>query len=343
MKPFNLTITTVAARLAHMGAKCCFTLILGAVGIGLCQSVPYDAVGDFSTTSNPTGPWSYGWKPTPGGAFTLSAVENSSIYQGIDLWEGTDYCGVEALRPFVGLNHTGATLNYASGVSQPANMLVLHPSCTGKFSVLRWTAPTTGSFNIVGLFQGIDTRNTTTDVHVMQNSATALLNASIDGFGNQVAFNFSRLLSAGDTLDFVVGVGSNGTFWNDSTGLAVTITPVGPNYHVCLLYDPTKAVHSGATYPIKLQLCDASGNNLSSSTIVLHATSITLLSNSISGPVQSSGDANPNSEFRFDPSLGATGGYIFNFSTKGLATGTYNLNFTVTGEQSVYVAPFQVK
>src|SRR5262249_46666228 len=34
-------------------------------------------------------------------------------------------------------------------------------------------------------------------------------------------------------------------------------------YHVCPLYDPAKAVKSGSTIPIKLQLCDVSGNDLS--------------------------------------------------------------------------------
>ncbi len=114
-------------------------------------------------------------------------------------------------------------------------------------------------------------------------------------------------------------------------------------FNVCLLYEPTKAVQSGATYPVKLQLCDAAGNNLSSPAITLHASSVIRVSNSITGPVQDSGNANPDNDFRFDAALGSTGGYIFNLGTKGLATGSYNLNFTVTGDPSVYAAPFQVK
>ena len=115
-------------------------------------------------------------------------------------------------------------------------------------------------------------------------------------------------------------------------------------YKVCLLYDPAKAVNSGATDPIKLQLCDGSGNDLSSSATAVHATGITQVSTSISGGVQSSGNANPNNDFRFDSTLGSTGGYIFNLSTKGLAAGAYNLNFTVKGvSYSGYAAPFQVK
>jgi hypothetical protein len=103
------------------------------------------------------------------------------------------------------------------------------------------------------------------------------------------------------------------------------------------LYDPTKAVKSGATLPVKLQLCDGSGNNLSSSSLTLHAVSITQSSTSISGAVQDSGNANPDNDFRFDG-----GRYIFNLNTLGMAAGSYNLNFTVTGDSFVYSTPFQV-
>jgi YVTN family beta-propeller protein len=126
--------------------------------------------------------------------------------------------------------------------------------------------------------------------------------------------------------------------------VGIAITPSrGALFSLCLLYDPTKAVHSGATIPIKLQLCDGNGNDLSSSSITLHATGITQVSTSISGPVEDSGNANPDNDFRFDSSLGSTGGYIFNLKTTGLATGSYTVNFTVTGDTFAYSAPFQVK
>jgi hypothetical protein len=70
---------------------------------------------------------------------------------------------------------------------------------------------------------------------------------------------------------------------------------------------------------------------------------VTQVSTSVSGQVEASGNANPDSDFRFDSTLGSTGGYIFNLSTKDLTTGTYNLNFTVSGDSFTYVAPFQVK
>jgi hypothetical protein len=119
--------------------------------------------------------------------------------------------------------------------------------------------------------------------------------------------------------------------------------PPVPAYHVCLLYDSTKAAKPGSAIPIKLEVCDSSGNDLSSAAIALHATGVTQISDSISGAVEASGNANPDTDFRFDSALGTNGGYIFNLRTDGLTTGTYNLSFTVTGDPALYGAPFQVK
>jgi hypothetical protein len=116
-----------------------------------------------------------------------------------------------------------------------------------------------------------------------------------------------------------------------------------PLYSTCLLYDPTIAVKSGATIPIKLQLCNSSGSNLSSSSIVVHAISVTQVSTSISGLVEDSGNANPDNDFRYDSTLGNTGGYIFNLKTTGFTTGTYNLNFKAGNDPATYQASFQVK
>jgi len=137
------------------------------------------------------------------------------------------------------------------------------------------------------------------------------------------------------------GAPTGGTAYYDDFN--ATLTPPPPIYSVCPLYDASKPVNGGATIPIKLQLCDANGANLSSSSLTVHATGVTKISDQTTGPVQDSGNANPDNDFRFDSSLGGTGGYIFNLSTKGLTTGTYQLNFTVPGDTSSYAALFQVK
>jgi sugar lactone lactonase YvrE len=166
-----------------------------------------------------------------------------------------------------------------------------------------------------------------------------------------IAFDSSNTLFATDQHADVV-------YQFDSNGSATTVVSLGGSehpealvfqpsqsslYNVCLLYDRTKVVKSGSTIPIKLQLCDSSGNDLSSSSITVHGVSITQVSTSITGTVQDSGNANPDNDFRFDITLGPTGGYIFNLSTNGLTTGTYNLNFTAGSDPVSHAAPFQVK
>ena len=130
----------------------------------------------------------------------------------------------------------------------------------------------------------------------------------------------------------VVGwyIGSDGSV----RGYSAAIEPV---YEICLQYDSTRSVKSGATIPIKLQLCDATGQNLSSAAIALHATGVVQVSSSASSDVQDPGNSNPDNNFRFD-----NGTYILNLKTTGLG-GSYVLNFTIDGAAQIYSAPFQVK
>ena len=118
---------------------------------------------------------------------------------------------------------------------------------------------------------------------------------------------------------------------SDNVGNASTSTVTySVNYNVCLLFDNTRPAKAGSTLPIKLQLCDANNANASSSGIVVTATSITQVSASTDGALQDSGNANPDNNFRYDPTLGGTGGYIYNLSTKGYGTGTYKMVFTTS-------------
>ena len=110
------------------------------------------------------------------------------------------------------------------------------------------------------------------------------------------------------------------------------------SFNICLLYDPTKAVKSGATYPIKIQLCDINGNNVSSPSIVVQAVGVGQISTTAFGEVLSSGNANTDNNFRFD-----SGSYIYNLKTTGLSSGVYNLYFTAGDDPVVHAVQFQVK
>lgn len=114
-------------------------------------------------------------------------------------------------------------------------------------------------------------------------------------------------------------------------------------YNICTLYDQTRAVHSGAKIPIKLQLCDVNGTDVSSSGLVVTAVSVTQISTQAPGTLTTPGNATPDTNFRFDPTLGTTGGYIYNLSTQGLTTGTYSLSFQVSSDPTLYTVQFEVK
>jgi hypothetical protein len=114
-------------------------------------------------------------------------------------------------------------------------------------------------------------------------------------------------------------------------------------YGICALYDQTKAHVSGSTVPIKLFLCDAASNDVSGSSITVTATGLAETSTSAPGVLDSTGGANPDNNFRFDPTLGPSGGYIYNLSTTGLTTGTYAVTLTASGDPLTHTVFFEVR
>jgi hypothetical protein len=140
------------------------------------------------------------------------------------------------------------------------------------------------------------------------------------------------------SVTFTSGSASNYNVVNNMASKGLTVS-----YNACLLYDPTKAVKGGATYPIKMYLCDINNRDVSSSGVVVNATGI-YQNSSFAGAVEDAGNANPDSNFRYDATLGSSGGYIFNLKTSGLGTGGYTLTFTASGaSSSSYSVGFGVK
>jgi hypothetical protein len=113
---------------------------------------------------------------------------------------------------------------------------------------------------------------------------------------------------------------------------AETSATYNVGYAICALYNTAQPANSGSTIPVKLQICDAEGNNISTSSIAVNVVSITGLDEATYAAV-SSGKANPDGLFRYDASLG---GYIFNLSTKDVPAGSYLLNFQVAGDPTVH-------
>jgi hypothetical protein len=111
-------------------------------------------------------------------------------------------------------------------------------------------------------------------------------------------------------------------------------------YNVCTLYDAARSHRSGSTIPLKLQLCDINGANVSSAAIEVIATSLTQSSAAVWLAVDDAGHSNPGARFRYDEALN---GYILNLKTIGLSTGPYRLVFSAGGDPTAHVAQFQVR
>jgi RHS repeat-associated protein len=182
---------------------------------------------DFSEASNPSGAWTYGWMAAPGGTFVPGV---NASYFGRPSWQRST--GPTAQYPLVSGNPTPVALVF-SGSIIPPGFTHLHPSGTGERAVVRWTAPAAGTYVFEGRFQGLSTLNPTTDVAIHA-PATSLFAGTISNYAQQVPFSLTRTVTAGATIDFSVGYGSNLNETNDSTGLLVSVrredapSPHGP-------------------------------------------------------------------------------------------------------------------
>jgi hypothetical protein len=112
-------------------------------------------------------------------------------------------------------------------------------------------------------------------------------------------------------------------------------------YGARTLTDLSSPFNAGSTIPIKIQLRDAAGNNLSSPNIRLTAVRLERVNpdGTRTQVTLQEASANPGNLFRYEAGLG---GYIFNLSTKGLAAGTYEFTWTAEGDQTVHTLQFRI-
>lgn len=203
-------------------------LLVSPFIVSASTPVTYDAAEAFSLASNPNNEWQYGTTGTTlGGAFAPFANVATSTFQNVNVgsWYG-DESMFGDLFPLIGKNVSNVTQTVSTGdiVLGPLELFA-HPGPSGTFSVLRFTAPSPGSYVVDGSFEGRDQRGVTTDVHIVVNG-TAIFSGNVVGFGPSSEKSLSTvvLLQTADTVDFVVGVGANGNFENDSTSISATVT-----------------------------------------------------------------------------------------------------------------------
>lgn len=206
----------------------------------------WDAGYDFQTKQNPHYVWTYGYldmdglnfQPYDTGYFPFAGVPFA-------VWNAGDVhqVGGIAAKSYAAEQYVQYGGYFPPMPSSWPHMLGMHPGETGAKATIRWTAPKSGIVQIHACFSGLSSAGTTIDGHVYLNQSS-IFDTIIDGFAGSPDSNYSDRsgpspfvdrwftlpIAAGDTLDFAVGYGDNGTWVNDITGLIATVemTDVAP-------------------------------------------------------------------------------------------------------------------
>lgn len=173
----------------------------------------WDLQDDFSVThGNPNLAWSYGIKNPSQLDGALSLFPDSGSNTSFMYWNDLNHLTLGT--PAVAKNISGGVIN---GIAP--GEVSLHPGPNNEITTVRWTAPTAGNFHFVGLFKAGD--GGAVDNYVYQNGTALLTVMSTSADTN---FEWNLDLTAGDTMDFMVG--NAGSFYYDSTPLVLQIVPV---------------------------------------------------------------------------------------------------------------------
>ncbi len=196
-----------------------------------CSPQVWDAATDFSSTTNPNGAWSYGWSNPQGTSFNLWSGQATWGWCTFQVWGSGSWLGI-------GKNQSNSPLCTCNGLTRiPAQRIVMHPGNYAERAVLRWTAPTAGAFQVSAQFAGLDINAPTTVYITVSHNSAVLWSAAVTNSAPSscsipapiaAAMPATNVtVSAGDTIDCLVGDGGNGN-GNDSTLVEFTISCLAP-------------------------------------------------------------------------------------------------------------------
>lgn len=178
------------------------------------EAVIYDAAADFSAVNNPNSVWSYGYSLAGGAAYAFTPFDTANNSLTIPVWTSSTYRASGA--PAIWKNLTvGMPFGAAPG------QLALHPG-PNPYSpaILRFTAPTTGTYNFTAMFFQGD-RGVMNGAVILNNNDVAPM-YYIPSTDLTPSFMASVLLLAGNTLDLAVG--NNGNFGSGNTPVSFVLS-----------------------------------------------------------------------------------------------------------------------
>jgi hypothetical protein len=179
------------------------SLLLGLLALAVSSSATtFDAFTDFQIASNSsTNTWSY-WSD---GTTNLTNYNSMIVLMptpSLDCGFGTSCWFNAADNSVILQNATGSVANFLDGGAAPNGLLTYYPRLST--SVIRFTAPSSGTYSISGDFNTLSSSPSPTQFAVVLNGTTFLDDSSSLG-----SFPFSSVLSlsSGNTLDFIVAGG----------------------------------------------------------------------------------------------------------------------------------------
>lgn len=199
---------------------------------GVQAATVYDAVADFSTSSNTaSSTWSYRTSVNAAHDGNYTLLPNFGPFAGFTGPPSGTAGWAAAGVPAIGLNTTGAD-QYFTGFGPgaqftwPAGALFMHPG-SPTLAVVSWLSPAALTLAISFRFADLDANPSYTDGvawAVEKNSGGGTLaNGVIGNGGNSGTLSVSNVtVAAGDRIHFIVG--GTGDFQGDSTRLLATIT-----------------------------------------------------------------------------------------------------------------------
>ena len=199
----------------------------------LAQAAAFSFGDDWSISANPQNGYSYGHAANTTDPLTLFD-QGFESQANVEQWRT-----LGVLFPLIAKNTSGSDIGSGTTVvipAAPSRYLLTHPSDIGRYSVISYALPLTGTLAFNAEFASQDTAGATTDVHVFL-SGTELFSGNISGIGSTLSYatpGGGLAVTVGDTLEVRVGFGANGNYFNDSTGVnvegSITAVPEPSDY-----------------------------------------------------------------------------------------------------------------
>ncbi len=194
----------------------------------------WDAGADFSQAANPGCVWTYGWRPADiAGSMTpypyCASLGGLSIQQWFD---------PSADRGSVSRSYYTDPFLSGTGTWWSGSGINVQPGALGEMPVIRWTSPINGWVSVTAVFRGMSVHGVGADGHILVNGVP-VWDSDIEGFagapvtglgrfGSSPVASHSHVVEVGpaDTIECVLGWGSDLSSTNDSSGLTFRIASV---------------------------------------------------------------------------------------------------------------------